>query len=160
MTLRVRPVTQTEPQSGELEVTVEAEPPEPVSLTEAESAALVLRVRAQKRALLSRFHRAMLISALLCVLGARTGTWDLDLTALLSAHGLMWLNLMLLARGVEGLLNRQGAVAGLIIVQLALPLLGAWLLLQLFSGSIGSVLIGASLWVGALLYSSAQRGDA
>ena len=143
---------------GELEPAyAELERPAPEPLSASESEALAQRVRAQKSALLSRFHKAMTALALLSTLGARAGSWDLDLAALLSAHGLMWLNLMILARGVEGLLNKQGAVAGLILVQLALPLAGAWLLLQLFSGAMGSVLIGSSLWVGALLYSSAQR---
>lgn len=115
------------------------------------------RVDEHKRLFLSRFHNAMLSLGLVATLVVRLGPWPLDLVALWSAHALMWCNLLILARGLAGVLGRQGAVAGLMAVQLLTPLLGTWLLVTLFPGAVGSVVIGASLWVIALFYASLER---
>jgi len=115
------------------------------------------QLSAQKEVFLSRYHHAMLTLGLLVTLLTRLEGWLLELTALWSVHALMWVNVLLLARGLEGLLTRRRAVAGLILLQLITQLVGAWLLVALFPNATAALFVGASLWVIALLYASVER---
>lgn len=122
-----------------------------------EGSAALEGLTSRRRALVARFNYAMCLSGLGAALAARLGPWGLELAALLGAHALMWLNLLTLAKGVEGLLAKRSAVAGLIIAQLLIPLAGGWLLVRIFPSAMGSLLLGVSLWVVALLYACAPR---
>ena len=87
----------------------------------------------------------------------RLRAWEVDLAALWSAHALMWVSLLLLARGLEGVLLQRHATASLVIAQLMIVMGGAWLLITLFKGALSALLIGSSMWVVALFYASWDR---
>ena len=131
-------------------MTERQEPQEPQEPQERE-------VTARKATLSREVHKNMaLLGALLGAL-AFSHTLPLNPTAFLSAHALMWLNLTLIIRGVEGLLTRNKTMGGLLIVQLFALLISAPLLISAFKGSLGSLLVGASVWLVALIYGALQE---
>ena len=101
--------------------------------------------------LLKRFNQNMLmvtslgLAFILFQMGSRASL------PFILGSGLVWLNMLMLAKGLGGVMNGERSLVGLLLIKFAILLGGVYGLAQLFPDQRLSLILGCSTWVCALM---------
>ena len=101
-----------------------------------------------------RIHQSMTALSLVGALIAHQTLGAESVSPFLCASALMWVNLVVMIRGLQAVLEGRSKVIGLAMIKLPLLFGGIFGLGKLFTGQQVPLLIGCSTWLIALFWST------
>jgi hypothetical protein len=113
-----------------------------------------LSLLSQSGPILSRIHRSMTALSLLGALIAHQTLGAESVLPFLCASALMWVNLIVMIKGLQAVLEGRSKVIGLAMIKLPLLFGGIYGLGKLFTDQQLPLLIGCSTWLIALFWST------